>query len=202
MVAAMMGEAAESYTSYAAYLAMERDSNLRYQWLDGQVFAMAGGTIAHGLLGAAVIAELRGLASRCGCVVGSSDLKLRVRATGLATYADGVVICGRAEVDPDDHNAVNNPSVLVEVLSDGTEGYDRGEKFEHYQRIEALREYVLVSQRKRRIEVYTRAEGGSWTLTAAGAGERVVIASLGGSLAVDRVYDGVELTATGQLRAL
>ncbi|MBK6528132.1 MAG: Uma2 family endonuclease [Deltaproteobacteria bacterium] len=80
-----------------------------------------------------------------GCRVYSSDAKVRILATGLATYPDASVVCGALQVDPADALAMVNPAMLVEVLSDGTERYDRGEKFEHYRRIESLRDYVMVS---------------------------------------------------------
>jgi Uma2 family endonuclease len=98
------------------------------------------------------------------------------------------VVCGRLETDPDDASAIITTVLLVEVLSDSTEAYDRGEKFAHYRRIPSLREYVLVAQRGRRIEVVQRNDAGRWELYEAGAGEVVELASVGCSLAVDDVY--------------
>jgi Uma2 family endonuclease len=98
------------------------------------------------------------------------------------------VVCGRLETDPDDAHTVTNPTLVVEVLSDSTEAYDRGEKFAHYRRITSLREVVLVSQREPRIEVFTRTETGAWELGEWRAGERVVLTSVDRSIAVDDVY--------------
>jgi len=192
-----MGDAAEqTRIDYASYLALEARSDQKHEWLDGVVYAMAGGTLEHGQLSAALIGELRELASGRGCRVFSSDAKVRVSATGLATYPDASVVCGPIERDPDDRNAMANPAVLVEVLSDGTEAYDRGEKFEHYRRLPSLRDYVLVSQRRPLIEVYSRDAHDRWVLTAVGAGERFTLSALPGDVEVDRVYAGVELLPT------
>lgn len=180
---------------YEAYLAIERETDRRHEWHAGEVFAMAGGTPAHGALAVAVASELRALALECGCQVFSSDVKVRVRATGLATYPDASAVCGAVERDPDDRVAINNPAVLVEVLSEGTEAYDRGDKFAHYRELPSLLDYVLVSQHEQRIEVYSRDPQGLWVLREARAGQSVPVAALRGSLDVARVYAGIELEA-------
>ena len=180
------------WISYEASLALERETEIRHAWHDGQAFAMAGGTIPHGELASAMQGELRALALSCGCRVFSSDVKVRVVATGLATYPDASVVCGPIERDPEDRNAIANPTLLVEVLSEGTEGFDRGAKARHYRQIPSLKDYVLVSQHERLIEVYSR-EGDRWVLREAGAGEVVPLTALRAELVVDRVYQGVEL---------
>lgn len=195
MIGLMAGDAAlETYLSYDDYLALERDTDRRYEWLDGQVYAMAGGTPAHSNLAMMIGAELVRLALPCGCRVYSSDGKIRVSKTGLATYPDVSVVCGPTERDVHDKNAIANPSILVEVLSDATEGYDRGEKFDHYRQLSSLRDYVLVSQHWERIEVFSRDEQNRWVLVIAGPGESLPLSAIKGSIEVDRVYAGVELT--------
>jgi Uma2 family endonuclease len=190
----MLGEALRVPTiSHREYLALERAEDARYEWFDGQVYAMAGGTLAHAELGSAIAAELRAMALSCGCRVFSADAKVRVLATGLATYPDGSVVCGAVTRDPEDENAMTNPVLLVEVLSDSTERYDRGEKADHYRRIPSLKDYVLVSQHTPRVEIHSR-EGDHWVLRVAGPGESVPLTAMPGALAVDRVYQGVELT--------
>ena len=192
-----MGEAAvQPRLDYADYLAIERETDRKHEWFDGKAYAMAGGTLEHGSLSAAMVGELRALAMACGCQVFSSDAKVRVRATGLATYPDVSAVCGAIERDPDDRNAMTNPAVLVEVLSDGTEAYDRGEKFDHYREVPSLRDYVLVLQHKRQIEVYSRVEGGRWELAVAGSGGAVRLTAMRGVIEVDRVYAGIELAPT------
>ncbi|MGK4008250.1 Uma2 family endonuclease [Sorangium sp. So ce1036] len=184
--------------TYADYLAQERASSTKHEFLHGEIFAMAGGTPEHARLAAQVIAELAAQLRRRPCAVFSSDLRVRVLATGLATYPDVAVVCGRLSRDPEDDDAVVNPVVLVEVLSDSTEAYDRGEKFAHYRRIPSLKEYVLVSQQHRRIEVFRRNEDSTWTLHEAGPGASARLTSVGCELAVNDVYDGaLETSAAG-----
>lgn len=190
-----MGDAAEHpWIDYETYLSIERETDRKHEWLDGRVYAMAGGTLEHSQLSTQLAAELLRLAAACGCRVFNSDAKVRVLATGLATYPDASVVCGEIERDPADRNAMVNPAVLVEVLSDGTEAYDRGEKFQHYRRVPSLRDVVFVSQHTPCVEVYSRDASDRWVLSTAGAGERVSLTALDGAIEVDRVYAGVELT--------
>ena len=107
---------------------------------------MAGGTPEHGRLAAALAGELRGKLRGRPCAVFSSDVRIRIAATDRTTYPDLSVVCGKRETAADDPDALVNPIVIVEVLSDSTEADDRGAKFAHYRRLESLREYVLVSQ--------------------------------------------------------
>jgi Uma2 family endonuclease len=185
----MGGPVPTPYVSHAEYLALEEKSPMKHEWLDGVVYAMSGGTPDHAGLAAAIVGELRNQLRGKRCRVYTSDLKVRVLATGLSTYADVSVICGELEVDPSDKNAATNPVVLVEVLSDSTEAYDRGEKFGHYRRIPSLAEYVLVSQRSPKIEVFRKNEEGKWVLAEeASAGEVAPLLRIGCALSVDEVY--------------
>lgn len=171
------------------YLDVEELSVVRHELIDGEIVAMAGGTPEHAALAGAIGALLgdavRGRPRR----VYSADLRLRVRETGLATYADAAVVCGPEERDPDSPTHVTNPALVVEVLSPSTEDYDRTEKREHYQRMPALREYVLVAQDQRRIEVWRREASGAWVHASFGPGERVELASVGAAIDVDGLYD-------------
>jgi Uma2 family endonuclease len=180
-------------TSYAEYLAIEEATGQKHEWLDGQVYAMAGGTPTHSGLSGRMIAALDALIGERPCVAHSSDLKLRVPKTKLASYADAVVVCGEPARDEEDPNAVTNPMVIVEVLSDSTERWDRVGKFRHYRALKSLCDYVLVSQHDRHIEVYSRDVDGRWVMSEAGEGESVAVASLGGVIDVDRVYRGIAL---------
>ena len=135
-----MTQAAHHQFTFLDYLRVDEDSGVKHEFLDGQVWAMSGGSPEHAAVAANVIAllgnALRGKPRR----VYSSDLRVRVKATGLATYPDLTIVRGRLEVDPEDpkgHTAVN-PKVLVEILSPSTEAYDRGDKLTHYQTIESL----------------------------------------------------------------
>lgn len=170
------------------YLAVEEISTVKHEFLDGHIYAMAGGTPEHAALAASVIGHLFGQLQGGSCRVYDSDLRVRVLATGTATYPDVTVVCGPRETDPEDANTVVNPTVLVEVLSPRTQAYDRGEKFEHYRQMGSLREYVLVSPEEPRIEVRRRAADGSWQDLVARAGETAVLDSIGAALDVDAVY--------------
>lgn len=172
--------------TYAEYLAFEATSDIRHEYLNGEVFAMAGGTITHGALTAAVIAALSNALRGRPCRVLSSDVRVRSKATGLTTYADVTVVCDKLEVADDDPHSVLNPRVIVEVLSDSTEAYDRGAKAAHYRRIDSLREYVLVGQNEPLIEVYRRNERGKWELAVeVRRGEVAELAACGAPIAID-----------------
>lgn len=184
-----MGSAAEKITcTYAEYLVLEQKSETKHEWLNGEIFDMAGSTLEHAALALSVAAELRNALRDQPCRVFSSDLRVKILATHLCTYPDATVACRTTETAPDDPNALVNPTLIVEVLSDSSEAYDRGEKFAHYRRIPSLQEYVMISQKARRIEVYRRSEGGPWALYEAGPGESVRLESVGCSLVVDEIY--------------
>lgn len=149
--------------SYAEYLAFERDSALKHEYDDGEILAMAGGSRRHNALASRVCAALE-QARRPGCVAFQSDQKVRVLATGRVTYPDASMVCGPIEGDPDDPTGVTitNPTLIVEVLSVSTEEVDRGSKWQHYQLLPSLQEYVLVSQSHPRVECYRRLASGAW----------------------------------------
>lgn len=149
--------------TYEEYLAYERDSGLKHEFEDGEIYAMAGGSRRHNALASRISAAIES-GRRPECVAFQSDQKVRVLATGKATYPDASLVCGAIEGDPSDPTGgtITNPTLLVEVLSPSTEQDDRGSKWQHYQLIGALREYVLVSQSEPRIEVYRRLEPGGW----------------------------------------
>jgi Uma2 family endonuclease len=190
-----MGEPARlAHYTYDEYRRFEAAANTKHEYLDGQILAMAGGTPEHAGLAAAVIEQLGRQITGGPCQSFTSDLRIRVRATGLATYPDVTVVCGDLERDPEDVNGVVNPTVLVEVLSASTEHYDRGVKAAHYRQIPSLREYVLVSHRERRIERWYRNERDEWRSEDAGRGGRLQMAAVRAVLDVDAIYDRSALT--------
>ncbi|MEA2165327.1 MAG: hypothetical protein QOK37_3454 [Thermoanaerobaculia bacterium] len=181
-----------NYT-YAEYLGFEASSNVKHEFLAGQIYAMAGGTPEHAALAAAAITllgpQLRGGDSRPY----NSDLRVRT-PTGLTTYPDVTIVCGPREIDGIDPLAITNPTLIVEVLSRSTEEYDSGDKFEHYKTFPSLREYVLVSYRERSVEVRSRGDDG-WQTTVVHEGE-IAELSIGARLDVRELYDaGVEPSA-------
>jgi Uma2 family endonuclease len=174
--------------SFSDYLAVEEISTVKHEYLNGEIYAMAGGSILHAALSAAVLASLHAqLGGRCR--VYSSDLRIRVRSSGLATYPDVTVVSGPIESEPDSAETVVNPSVVVEVLSPSTEDYDLGEKFEHYRQIPSLQAILYVAQDARRFELRARDGSGGWVTTVAGPGETIELGALGCVASVDRIYD-------------
>jgi Uma2 family endonuclease len=149
--------------TYEEYLAYERDSGLKHEYEDGSILAMAGGSRRHNALASRVSAALEAARGR-GCVAFQSGQKVRVLATGKATYPDASMVCGPIEGDPADPSGatITNPTLIVEVLSASTEEEDRGNKWQHYQLIPSLMEYVLVSQTHPRVESYRRLPSGTW----------------------------------------
>jgi Uma2 family endonuclease len=183
----MVAPARQRFT-FAEYLLVEQAGNVRHEFLEGHVWAMAGGSPEHAAICANVIALLSAAVRDRPCRVFSADLRVRVRATGLATYPDVTVICGQLEVDPDDpkgHTATN-PILVVEVLSPSTEAYDRGEKLEHYRQIASLQEIVLVHHESQHVEVWRRV-GDAWTPTAYDRGA-VELRSVTGTLPIAEIY--------------
>lgn len=177
--------------SYAEYLALEEISLVRHEYLDGEIYARAGGTPDHAALAAAVLAGLRSQLPR-GCRAFTSDLRVRIPATGLSTYPDGAVVCGSTERAADDAIAITNPMILIEVSSNSSEDYDRGEKLRHYQSIPSAQEILILSHREPRISLHRR-DGDAWTSSEHVAGGTVPLHSIGGSLRVDDIYrEGLE----------
>ena len=182
-----MVEVARTRSSYAEYVAVTQTADRKYEYVAGAIVAMSGGSIAHGRLISRVTALIgRALEGR-PCIVLPADVRIRIRAADRATYPDLFVVCDVVERDPEDDHAVTNPTVIVEVLSNSTAESDRGDKFADYRRLRSLREYVLVSQAERRIDVYRR-DWRRWQLDEYRAGEHAVIEALGITVAVDAVY--------------
>lgn len=178
----------QRYT-YADYVALETVSVEKHEFMDGEIFVMAGGSADHARLSAQMVRLLGNVIGDGTCDVFTSDLRVFVETVGLATYPDASVICGPLQQhDASPESTALNPTVLVEVTSNSSEEYDRGLKREYYQTIESLRDYVIVSHRERRINVYARGNDGAWTIRTAASGERVEVPSLQAQLAVDEVY--------------
>ena len=180
--------------SYEQYVALEDESSIRHEYLDGEIYAMAGGSPDHAALAATVIRLLGNRLPR-GCRVFTSDLRVRIPGTGLSTYPDGAVICGRTARATDDPLAVVNPVLLVEVTSNSTEDYDRGEKLRHFKQLASLREVLLVSHREPRLTLHRR-EAAEWIVVEARRGETIALEATAAHLAVDEVYRD-ELEDTG-----
>lgn len=186
----------QTYTA-AEYLAAEQAAEEKHVLWDGEVFAMAGASKTHNRLVAAVLGELRNQLLRGPCAPYASDQRIGFPSRARYVYPDASVVCTPVLTDPLDAETITNPTLLVEVLSDTTEAFDRGNKFVGYRELASLTDYLLVSQHAVRVEHYTRAPDGGWTLRTYVAGSRVPIVSLEIELAVDALYAGIELAPEG-----
>jgi Uma2 family endonuclease len=181
--------------TYADYVALELYSTTKHEFLDGEIYAMAGGSDEHSALAIRTLGALDAAVGERPCRVHSSDLRIYVEAIGLATFPDGAVICGPFKQHPPSPNATAvNPVVLLEVTSDSSEAYDLGEKFDAYRTIATLREYVVVSHRERRITVHHR-DAETWRTRSAIAGGCVRVDTLEVDLEVDAIYRNSAITA-------
>src|SRR5882724_2609793 len=181
--------------SEANYLRLERQAEFRSEFFEGEIFAMAGGTRAHSLIAVNLAGELRNKLTDTDCVAYNTDLKVKVEATGLLTYPDLSVVCGEQRFLDEEADVLLNPSVVIEVLSDSSEAYDRGKKFENYRQIPSLREYLLVSQTEPRIELFTRQANGEWNLKeAVGLDAEIELPLLKITLRLAEVFAKVKFT--------
>lgn len=178
------------------YLAFERASEGKHEYVDGYVYAMSGARRAHVALTVNLIAALRTRLRGGHCRPYSGDMRVGAGEGRPYFYPDVTALCGRPEFADGEFDTLLNPSVIVEVLSDSTEAYDRGDKFAHYQAVPSLREYVLVSQHEVRVDRFVRGEGGAWVLTPLeGLGAVLELPSVGCAVPLAELYEDVELPA-------
>ena len=179
-----------------AYLARERQAETKGEYFNGEIFAMSGASPAHGLIVTNVVRELSGQLRTRDCRVFSADLRVKVSASGLYTYPDVVVACGKSRFEDEHGDTLLNPTVIVEVLSKSTQDYDRGAKFEQYRTIESFKEYVLIAQDKVHVEHFVRQPDGRWMLAETNRrDDRIELESIDAHLALPDVYEKVELPA-------
>ena len=185
----MVRSAERSQLTADEYLAWERQQPVRHEFFGGEVFAKAGGSMRHNGLCARAI-EALGAQLRGRCVVLTSDQRVVAARRERYVYPDASIVCGLVVVEPGHGDVLVNPTILVEVLSGSTEQYDRGLKWDGYQRIESLTDYVLVSQAEPRIEHFRRERTRTWTYQFAGAGERLALSN-GAEIDVDAIFAGM-----------
>jgi Uma2 family endonuclease len=185
----MAGVALDQRMTAMEYLAWERLQASKHEYDRGEVLAMAGGSPRHNFLSIAAAAELRAAMRGGPCHVLSSDQRISATPGEKYVYADAVVACGELEMESGTTDVLANPSLIVEVLSRSTESHDRGGKWEAYQRLPSLTDYLLVGQSSVRVEHFQREADGSWRYRVLGPGEAVALAS-GAIVRVDDVYRG------------
>ncbi len=186
--------------SEAEYLEYEMASEIKYEYYQGEIFAMAGASREHNLITANIIGELRNQLKKKPCRLYPSDMRLQIETTGLYTYPDVMVVCGEEKFLDEKENTLLrqssvtllNPDIIIEVLSDSTEGYDRGVKFSHYRKLRSLKEYVMISQRIRKIERYFRNEDQQWVLTETDDEHpAIILEAIDCKLDISEVYDKI-----------
>jgi Uma2 family endonuclease len=174
--------------SYEDYLAREAVSQTKHEYLRGEIFDTAGGTPEHGAIAVTFTVALANILAGRPCRVFNSDVMVRIDATNLSTYPDISVVCGSLATSPSNPNAITNPILLVEVLSPGTEAYDRGAKFGHYRHLPSLKEMVFVDHATHTVEVFRRNEAGRFELHVFEAADIVELASVDAKIPVATLY--------------
>lgn len=181
----------ERKSSYSVeeYLAMEAASVQRHEFFKGEIFAMSGGSIDHGAIAVNWTSEIRSKTKGSGCRGFNSDVKVHIESENAFVYPDASIVCGEIELYEEKNHTILNPIVIIEVLSDSTEAYDRGFKFHKYQKIPSLKEYIITSQTSPNVEVYRKEQDG-WTSYQrySKPDEDVVIKSLGISVPMSEIY--------------
>jgi Uma2 family endonuclease len=181
--------------TFDEWLEAERASlDERTEYLAGEAFAMTGASVEHNAIVVNIARELSIQMKGRPCQVYANDLKVRIRTADAGKYPDLIALCGEHQFQDGRRDVLLNPSLIVEVLSDSTEAYDRGKKFSIYRQIPSLREYLLVSQHQVLVELYSRADDGRWTLADFSAlSDSVPLPSVGCLLSLAEIYDKVEL---------
>ncbi|MDE0013535.1 MAG: Uma2 family endonuclease [Candidatus Poribacteria bacterium] len=189
----MASVAVQTYLTPREYLAFERKAATKHEYLNGQIVAMSGASFAHNFLTMNVANQLYNQLTGGECQVAASDMRVKVAQIDSYFYPDVVVVCGEPRAEDDTFDTLLNPTVIVEVLSSSTEAYDRGEKFEHYQQIASLKDYVLISQNEVRVEHYCRQES-EWLQTEfRGLEDVLLLLSIGCELRLQDIYRRVEI---------
>ncbi|NJL46413.1 MAG: Uma2 family endonuclease [Leptolyngbyaceae cyanobacterium SM2_5_2] len=189
----MVAVSAFNYISPEDYLAAEVASPIKREYRDGEVYAMAGGTDAHVTIALNFWALLRGHLRHRGCRAYALDMKAHIEALNCFYYPDVVVTCD--DRDLASSTVKQHPCLVVEVLSDSTEAFDRGDKFTDYRHLDSLQEYVLISQTRQQVEVFRRNAEGLWVLHPFSDGERVSLTSVGWEGAIADLYEDVDFPA-------
>ena len=177
--------------SPAEYLEFERKARLRHEYVNGRVYAMAGGRHAHNTVSANLLTALFVAYRGRPCIAYNSDQRVKSQVSGIYTYPDISALCGRPQFEDAHQDTLLNPSLIVEVLSESTESYDRGAKFAHYRTIPSVQEYVLISQTERRVERFVRQPDNKWLMEEL-VGDAVLHIDTGDvDVPLDTLYDKV-----------
>ena len=176
------------------YLALERESEVKYEYWDGEIFAMSGGTLAHDLIMGNVSHSLVNQLAGKDCRVFTDNMQIKVPAAPPYRYGDGAVVCGKVEVERfNGADLLINPVLIIEVLSPSTEAYDRGDKFTYYKSIPSFREYLLIAQHRTHVTHYVRSDSGKWDYEETNdLSSSIYLTTIDCSLVLADIYRGVE----------
>jgi Uma2 family endonuclease len=175
------------------YLAREETADYKSEYYDGDIVVMAGGTYNHSTICFNVIGDIRQAIRQKNCVGFDSNMKLDIRAYNLFVYPDIMVVCGDVAFSKGRQDAITNPLLIIEVLSDSTEMTDRIKKFAYYQSLPSVREYVLIAQKEPKVEAYVKQQEKSWLYTVArGLDDTIVLRSIAHEFALRDMYHKVE----------
>ena len=185
----MIADRTHNYISPEEYLKLEELSQLKHEYIQGEIYAMAGASDSHVTVAGNLFALLRNHVRGSGCRAYMSDMKARIESRNIYYYPDVMVTCD--ERDKAFQSFKRHPCLIVEVLSDGTEGFDRGDKFADYQELETLQEYVLISQKRKRVECFRRNAEGLWVLYSYTQGSEIHLTSVDFRTSMDTIYEDV-----------
>jgi Uma2 family endonuclease len=177
------------------YLALERQAEYKSEYLNGEIFAMAGASEAHILIVGNVMVALHPQLRKRSCRIYSNDMRVKVSDSGLYTYPDIVIVCDQRRFDDNEKDTLLNPTIIIEVLSPSTSAYDRGAKFAHYRKLDSLSEYIMIAQDQYHIEHFVRQPNDQWLFSEATKLEdTILLPSVGCQLALADVYDEVDIS--------
>lgn len=180
---------AEQLITPLHYLEQERVAMLRSEYCNGYIYAMSGASLTHNRVAANLALVLGTQLKHKSCEPFFGDMRVKVSATGLYTYPDGVIVCGEPQLEDEHFDTLLNPIAIIEILSPSTEAYDRGDKFAHYRTLQSLIDYVLIAQNQPRIEHYHRQTDGRWLYFAVtGLESSIDITTIDCTLSLAEIY--------------
>ena len=194
-----MDNLARKLISVPEYLEIERTSEEKHEYYKGELFAMAGGKRVHAVIAGNILTKINNQIENKPCIAFGSDMKVQVKPDGLFTYPDISALCGEEKYLDAKEDTLLNPSLIIEVLSESTENYDRGKKFILYRELESLQEYVLVASEYKKIEIYRRTANNQWLLSDVKEDEQVVFETIQCFVSHKEIYNKVQFTDSASL---
>lgn len=184
----------KQYMTPEEYLEWEAQQEVRHEYLNGEIYAMTGGTLPHNTIAINLTTLLKQPVRRRGCRIFMADVKVQILTVGNPYFYPDIVVTCHPE-DKQSTKYLKHPCLIVEVLSPGTEAYDRGEKFAQYRCLESLQEYVLINSEKLSVEIFRLNERHKWELTPYAAGEIIQFSSIEFECPIELLYEDVDLVS-------